>query len=251
MKTSRVLLAALAGCAISTSAHAIVVQTELSLLVDVSGSIDPTEFALQRDGYRNAFQSAAVKALVAQASGGIAVNMIMWSGAGDQSQVVAWTHLTNAAECDAFAALINGVARPFSNNTAPGSAIRFATVTSGAGTNIFNNGFEGARQVLDVSGDGEQNEGYNTATARDEAIAAGVDQINGLVIGNAALAAWYTANVKAGTDSFVSQVANFNDFEAAIENKILTELVVIPLPSMAGLTCAGLGILAIRRRRAV
>jgi hypothetical protein len=65
MKKSKVLLAVLAGCAFSSSAQAgIVVQTELSLLLDISGSVDAQEYALQRNGYVTAFQSAAVKALV-------------------------------------------------------------------------------------------------------------------------------------------------------------------------------------------
>jgi len=254
VKTSRVLLAALAGCAISTSAHAIVVQTELSLLCDVSGSITTAEFNLQRDGYRNAFLSAAVQNKVAQAAGGIAVNMVMWSGAGQQQQVVTWTHLQNAADCIAFANLINGVARPYSGSTAPGEAIRYASNNAFGGVaSIFNNGFEGSHLILDVSGDGAQNAGaINTNTARDAALAAGVDRINGLVIlGEAGVQTWYQNNVIGGTGAFLEVATGFADFERAITNKIEQELVVIPLPSMAGLTCAGLGILAIRRRRAV
>lgn len=249
MKKSKILLAVLAGCAISSSAQAgTAVQTELSLLLDISGSVDANEYLLQRNGYVQAFQNAAVQSLVAQATNGVAVNMIMWSGATQQYEVVGWTHLTNAASCNAFANAISLVARPGPYNlTAPGSAINYAV-----GNNvldIFNNGFDGLRQVIDVSGDGAENDGFNTATARNNALARGVDQINGLVIGDQNLANWYTANVKGGIDSFVVRVDSFDDFGNAIQNKILTELSPVPLPGVGGLACAGLGILAIRRRR--
>ena len=43
------------------SAYATSVDLELALLVDVSGSVNSSEYALQRDGYKNAFLSNAVQ----------------------------------------------------------------------------------------------------------------------------------------------------------------------------------------------
>src|SRR5690606_14658891 len=129
------------------------VQTELSLLVDISGSISTNEYNLQRQGYANAFSSAAVKAKVAQANGGIAVNMVLWSGSTQQSQVVQWTHLQTAADCDAFAAAIlnNTNSRPFNGLTAVGSAMNFAgnqnTGNALTSAGIFHNNFNGARKI--------------------------------------------------------------------------------------------------------
>ena len=187
------LLAAAMLCLAPQSAKAVPVSTELSLLLDVSGSVSTTEFELQRTGYVNAFNSPGIQALIAAAPGGIAVNMVMWSGTGQQTQVVAWQHLTNAATSSAFAASVAAVVRPFAGNTAPGSALNFATPL------FTSNGFEGARLVIDVSGDGAENEGANTFAARNAALAAGINQINGLpILGEAGLLAFYQNNIQGG-----------------------------------------------------
>ena len=156
-----------ASLGMSTPANAIPVALELQLLVDVSGSVDANEFNLQKGGYVAAFQDPVIQAAIAAlaGSGGIAVQYISWSGADQQTVQVGWTHITDAASANAFAAAINATVRPFSGNTAPGSAINF-------GTPLFlNNGFEGTRLVMDVSGDGAQNEGASTPAARDDAAA--------------------------------------------------------------------------------
>lgn len=55
------------------------VDLELSLLVDVSGSIDNKEYALQMSGYRNAFIKLAPQ-FGSGDFGSVAVNFIQWSG---------------------------------------------------------------------------------------------------------------------------------------------------------------------------
>jgi len=141
---------AVAAVAVSAAympaASAAPVKLELALLVDTSGSVNDQEYALQKGGYVNAFQSAAIHNLIAGAAGGIAVTYIEWSGGSEQSQRVGWTHLTNAAESNAFAAAISGlVGRPFSGLTAPGSAINFAAPL------FTNNNFEGGQTVNDYT----------------------------------------------------------------------------------------------------
>lgn len=106
MNRFKILLAAgtALGLLSAVSAQAATpVALELSLLIDTSGSVDSSEFALQRNGYVNAFNSAAVQTAIANLSGGIAVNLIQWSGANQQAQVVGWTHVTDAASAAAFA----------------------------------------------------------------------------------------------------------------------------------------------------
>ncbi|MBK7422979.1 MAG: DUF1194 domain-containing protein [Propionivibrio sp.] len=46
---------------IGSANSAQLVGLELALLIDVSGSVDATEYNLQRNGYVQAFQSAAVQ----------------------------------------------------------------------------------------------------------------------------------------------------------------------------------------------
>ncbi|QLE54252.1 DUF1194 domain-containing protein [Nostoc sp. TCL26-01] len=246
MKTSRIFQATLtaATCtlsalAISTSANAATltpVDLELSLLVDVSGSIDTTEFNLQKQGYVDAFNSAELfDDFISKGKlGKIAVNLIYWSSGNQQQQSIGWTLIDSLAASQSFATAIAATTRPFDDNTAPGSAINFATPL------FFNNDFDGTRQVIDVSGDGVQNSGSSTAAARDAALAAGVDAINGLVIGGSGVFNFYTNNVKGGTGSFVQTASSFADFGATVESKIQREIVGEPQPTPEPASLIGL-----------
>ncbi len=243
-------LVAAIGLATTSQAAPIQVGLELSLLVDVSGSVSPSEFNLQRQGYVNAFNSAAVQGLIANTPGGIAANFIYWSGSTQQQQVVGWTHLTNAAQSTAFATAIGAAAQPFSGLTAPGSAINFAVPL------FASNNFDGLKQVIDVSGDGSENDGANTLIARNNALAAGIDNINGLpILGESGLLAFYQNNIQGGTGSFTQPAANFNDFDAAVRLKLFREIgSVNEIPEPATLAVFGgialAGALGYRRRKA-
>src|SRR4051794_19231929 len=71
-----------APLAFSTPSQAVPVGLELSLLVDVSGSVDNSEYNLQKQGYVNAFSDPGlVSAILASTGGSIAVNFVQWSGA--------------------------------------------------------------------------------------------------------------------------------------------------------------------------
>ena len=231
------------------------VNTELSLLVDVSGSISAAEYALQMGGYRNAFLNLASE-FESGKFGSVAVNLIQWSSANQQRQSISWTLLKDQASVTQFAAALGTVPRASSGVTAPGSAIQFATPL------FSSNDYEGQRWVIDVSGDGEQNAGVSTILARNNALAAGVSTINGLPIvtsPSSSLVTWYQNNIQGGDDSFVLPANGFDDFGRAIEQKLRLELTLpptnptpVPVPgSLLAIALAGGGLTFFKRRRSV
>lgn len=246
------------GLAVATPAKAIVVDAELLLLMDVSGSVNTTEYNLQKTGYRNAFQSAAVHSALASTTNGVAVQLVQWSGATQQAVSVGWAHLTGAASANAFAASIDAMARSFSGSTGIGAALSAGALMFGTETGGSANGFESARQVIDVSGDGATNDGISTSAGRTAALGAGVDVINGIaILGEGGLLSHYTTDLVGGTNgngspAFVLTASTFGDFQTAITSKLAAEITGtgIPEPGMIavfGLGLAGLGF--IRRRK--
>jgi hypothetical protein len=219
----------------TTGASAAPVGLELLLLVDVSGSVDAGEYALQKGGYVSAFQNPVIHNAIAGLPDGIAVAYAEWSGAAQQALLVDWTHIVDAASANAFAAAITGTARAFSGLTAPGSAINW-------GVPLFNNNFEGLRLVIDVSGDGAENDGANTSTAATNAHNLGIT-VNGLAIGGGpALANWYQANIVTPGGGFLVVANDFADFEGAVTTKIAME---ISVPEPASLLLMGIGLLGV------
>jgi hypothetical protein len=242
----RVLATLFGVLLIAGPASAVPVALELILLVDVSGSVNAGEYALQETGYVNAFQDAGIQAQIAAATGGIAVAYVEWSGAAQQSLEVGWTHLTDAASANAFAMAIAGASRNFAGSTATGSAIAYGANQ----LSLVNNGFEGLRNVIDISGDGSQNAGVDTFDAATDANDLGII-VNGLAIlgSEAGLAMWYQDNIvtPGGGQLFIAN--SFADFGDAVSEKIGREITPIPEPGTLILIGSGLAALGVRRRR--
>ncbi len=133
-----------------------------------------------------------------------------------------WTQINDAASAHAFSAAI--AARPtrlFSDSTGIGAALQFGERL------IRQNGFDGRRKSIDVSGDGINNSGIPPQLIRDAVVASGVT-INGLAILNDQphLHHYFARNVIGGAGAFVMTVSSYTDIIAGTRAKLLREISV-------------------------
>lgn len=245
MKIFRTLavLASVATLSASTmSAQPTAVDIELGLLVDVSGSISTGEYNLQRTGYIDVFNQTTFWDAFATSGRSLAVSYSEWSGSSQQSMLVSWYQITDATSAATFATAIGGTSRAFDDLTAPGSAINWLRPQFGVD-------FVGARQLIDISGDGCQNNGSSTSAARDATAALGIT-INAITIGTGgcSLPTWYADNAVTAS-GFLEAATDFDDFGDAIERKIGREINVVPEPSTYALMAVGLFAVGMVSRR--
>lgn len=217
-------------------AESLPVDLELVLAVDVSRSIDDDEYALQKQGYAQAFVNPSVLNAIRQSGQGrIAVTLVEWSGADFQKVVVPWMQVSDAASGQKFSDAILKSPRSFWGWTSISGAIDASVPLFGHG------GFVGTRKVIDVSGDGINNSGRPAVSARDDALREGIT-INGLVIMNdkpnngfiqpqqEPLDEFYRDNVVGGPGAFVVSIDGFDSFALAIVNKLVREISALPAP---------------------
>ncbi len=226
-------LAGVAACLVLVAsplrAQDLPVDLELVLAVDTSRSIDIYEADLQRRGYVAALQDPEVIAAIrAGVFGRIAVTYLEWSGLGLGNVIVDWAPISDAASASAFARALAG--RPLASGRR--TSISHAITTA---MQMFdNNGFDGTRRVIDISGDGPNNQGLLVTAARDMAVSQGIT-INGLPIINdrpspfgwpnlPELDLYFVNCVIGGPASFIIVAEGFEAFAAAIRSKLILEI---------------------------
>jgi hypothetical protein len=213
------------------------VDLALVLVTDVSRSVDDAEFDLLKKGYLAAFTSDPVIAGIrGGAIGAIAVNYLEFASAFEVRTVVGWTVIRDAASARAFAEKVASAPRSFWGRTSISAGIDLAM------KNLESSGFEAQRKVIDVCGDGTNNNGREVSAARDDAVAAGVT-VNGLAIINdrpvswtfahvqppGGLANYYRENVSGGTGAFVLEIHDFATFGEAMTRKLINEIASNPV----------------------
>ncbi len=197
------------------------VALELILAIDSSSSIDPEQFNLQIAGFAEAFRHPdVVNAILSHRPNGIAVTLVQWSASFQQTQTVAWTHISDAESASRFAGEVQSNMRQFTGfGTATGSAITFSARLFGTG------GYLGARRVIDIVSDERANTGTHPSVTRRRAADAGAT-INGLAIQerDKSLAEYFEEHVVIGPDAFVEVVNDYGDLIDAIRRKLLSEI---------------------------
>ncbi len=208
------------------------VDAEIIFAVDISYSMDTTEQKLQRDGYVRALTSPQfLNALASGPNGKIAVKYIQWASYSDQDTVLDWTLIDGPKSASAVADRLSEAPYRRSQRTSISGAI------DAAAEMFRGNGFSSPRQVIDVSGDGPNNNGRPVVEARDQAVAAGIT-INGLPL--VGIRPWYgPADIKdldiyyqdcviGGADSFMVVIHDVKDFVDATRNKLVREIAAAP-----------------------
>ena len=235
---SVIAVAALAGLSVAApnglllaqrgSSDATPVDVELVLAVDVSYSMDPDEQALQREGYMAAITSREfLQALKQGIHGRVAVTYFEWAGMHHQQIIVPWRLIDGPEAADGFAADIGRARYTRASRTSISGALLFATPM------FAGSGYRGVRRVIDVSGDGVNNNGPLVTLTRDEVVAKGIT-INGLPIilkrPNPStmdidqLDIYYEDCVIGGPGAFVIPIRQRDQFKEAIRTKLVLEI---------------------------
>lgn len=204
------------------------VDVALVLAVDISYSMDHDELTVQRQGYIAALTSREVlEAIRRGVTGRIAVTYLEWAGTSTQDVVVDWTIIHDQKSADAFTRQMAMAPIRRARRTSITGAIEFSM------ERLRLAALRPIRRVIDISGDGPNNEGGPVTRARDTAVAAGVT-INGLpiilprsfasVYDVAGLDEYYEDCVIGGQGAFIEVISEHAQFAPAIRNKILREV---------------------------
>jgi len=209
------------------------VDVELVLAADISFSVDEEEAKRQREGYVAALTSEEViDAILSGPNSSIAIAYMEWADDNSQRLVANWTLIQNREDALAFAEVVRAAPFVQGRYTAIGSAI------SASVNLIENNDYNGFRKIIDISGDGPQNQGKSLIVAR--ALAAGNNiTINGLPVSPAEQNPWrpkvevdvekyYRENVIIGSGSFITPANDETSFKEAILKKLILEIAWVP-----------------------
>ena len=204
------------------------VDVELVIAVDVSYSMDLDELAVQREGYAQAIVSKEfLQAMKTGPNRKVAVTYFEWSASSDQKIIIPWRVIDGPETADAVANEIMQTPVRRGSRTSISGAINFAMPL------FEENPYRGLRRVIDISGDGPNNNGAPVTGARAAALEKGIT-INGLPIMVKEpsyatmdiddLDLYYEDCVIGGPGSFVVEIKDRDKFKEAIRTKLILEV---------------------------
>ena len=205
-------------------------DVDLALVIasDVSYSVDENEARFQRQGAVTAFRSPeVVRAIQSGPRGRIAVAYIDFATAGANKILADWHVVHDKASADGFADILEAAPRTLGVNTSISSGIELAEHL------LDTVGYTAGKRMIDVSGDGPNNEGHLIERAREHAVSKGII-INGLPIMTPAdqfdiyylpdLDKYYAGCVIGGPGSFIQIAHGFEDLARALRRKLIQEI---------------------------
>jgi len=211
-----------------TSGDAPRVDVALVLTVDASGSIDPAEFQLQKEGIAGAVADPEVLSTIQSGRNGlIAIAYIEWGAPGAPKVVVDWMLVGDVASAGAFGSAVLSAPRSVQSYNAIGDAIDLAVKLHAACP------CRPTRRIIDVSGDNPDNRSRHPGPlARDAAVTEGVT-INALAIvqdgrlgpnGRPWLVETYERTIVGGFGAFAMAANSRADFARALRDKMVLEI---------------------------
>jgi hypothetical protein len=204
------------------------VDVALVLTVDASGSIDPAEFRLQKEGIAGAVADPQVLSTIQSGRNGrIAIAYVEWGAPGGAKLVADWMLVGDAASAAAFASAVLGAERSVQSYNAIGDGIDLAIGLLGQCP------CQPTRRIIDVSGGNPDMRSNRPAPlARDAAVAAGIT-INALAIvqdpalgssGRPWLVETYERTIVGGFGAFAMAANSRADFARALRDKMVLEI---------------------------
>ncbi len=248
-----------------SSAMAEPVDTELIILIDVSGNIENSVFEEQKQAYVDSFRSSAVIDAISKGRNkSIAVSMVLFAGNSQQYTAVEWMTIRDSASANAFATAVEDATAPFTGRNALGEALGYASKQFGHETGNAGNGYESLYQVIQITGNTKDNatgprvrdRGVNVARARDEAVADGVDRIDGIHSDkyDNDLEGYFQQHVVIGEGSNMESHEIGKSLSPLLEKQLVSEIIggtgaAVPEPSSTLLIGIGAACFLIRRER--
>jgi hypothetical protein len=229
-------LALLLALLVAAPAAAGTCREALVLALDVSGSVDATEYRQQLDGIAAALDDPAVRqAFLAMPDAPVDLAIFEWAGPGTRRLILPWTQVRDAPTLDRIGSALRAwLRRPSDPSTGLGTAMLEGAAMLAERPACW-------RKVLDISADGRSNAGPRPQDVRDAAALADVT-VNGLVVadpsaaadggrgsGEADLEGYFRAWVIRGPDAFVETAAGYAGYRVAMTRKLIRELQVLAI----------------------
>ena len=192
----------------------------LALAMDVSRSVDTADYLIQTEGLALALEDIEVQAALFSPEGEVAVTVYQWSGMWHQEIVAPWVILTNPEDLAKVVAGVRAAERPARRlPTALGFALTF-------GADVMAEAPPCGRRVLDMAGDGRNNDGISVRTAYSRADFGDI-VVNGLAVGEheSGVVEYYRTEVIRGLGAFVEVAPTQADYPRAIRRGCVKTLI--------------------------